>query len=30
MNQPNVSPEELAAGLMDYHGGTWVKRPLDT
>ena len=30
MNQPNISPEELAAGLMDYHGGTWVKRPLDT
>ena len=30
MRNPNVSPEELAAGLMDYHGGTWVKRPLDT
>ena len=30
MNEPSMSPEELAAGLMDYHGGTWVKRPLDT
>ena len=30
MKEPNVSPAELAAGLMDYHGGTWVKRPLDT
>lgn len=30
MNELNISPEELAAGLMDYHGGTWVKRPLDT
>ena len=30
MDEADISPEELATGLMDYHGGTWVKRPLDT